>query len=130
MCPRGAAKSILASAYFERVAKERGLNVRVVSAGIDPDPTVSAAVAGHLKQQGYPAPEPSPRKVDPNEFTSADVVVSIGCDLSGLPAPQGKLVQWNEVPPLSQDFASGEQAIRKRVLELVEELLRSAPARK
>ena len=33
MCPHGAAKSVLASSYFERLAKERGLNVRVESAG-------------------------------------------------------------------------------------------------
>src|SRR5687767_11912402 len=31
MCPHGAAKSVLASAYFEQLAKERGLNVRVES---------------------------------------------------------------------------------------------------
>ena len=43
MCPHGAAKSVLASAYFERLAKERGLNVRVESAGTDPDPTASPA---------------------------------------------------------------------------------------
>lgn len=40
MCPHGAAKSVLASAYFERLAKERGLNVRVESAGTEPDATV------------------------------------------------------------------------------------------
>lgn len=33
MCPHGAAKSVLASAYFQHLAKERGLNVRVDSAG-------------------------------------------------------------------------------------------------
>ena len=36
MCPHGAAKSVLASAYFQRLAKERGLNVRVESAGTNP----------------------------------------------------------------------------------------------
>ena len=51
LCPHGAAKSVLASAYFERMAKERGLNVRVESAGTDPDPTVSPAVAAHLTRQ-------------------------------------------------------------------------------
>lgn len=49
MCPHGAAKSVLASAYFQRLAKERGLNVHVESAGTEPDATVSSAVAAHLK---------------------------------------------------------------------------------
>jgi arsenate reductase (thioredoxin) len=99
MCPHGAATSVLASAYFARLAKERGLTVRVESAGIDPDATVSPAVAAHLKRQGYPVPGLNPRKVTPKELESADVVISIGCDLSGLGEPQGKLVRWDEVPP-------------------------------
>ena len=129
MCPHGAAKSVLASAYFERLAKERGLNVHVESAGTDPDPTVSPAVAAHLKRQGYPALGSTPRKVTPKDFESADVVISIGCDLSGLEAPRGKLVRWDEVPPLSEDFARADEAIRKRVTDLIEELVRSAPKR-
>ena len=36
LCPHGAARSVLASAYFQRAAKERGLNVRVDAAGTDP----------------------------------------------------------------------------------------------
>ena len=130
MCPHGAAKSVLASAYFEQLAKERGLNVRVESAGTDPDPTVSPAVAAHLKRQGYPAPRSNPRKVTSKDFESADVVISIGCDLSGLQTPRGKLVRWDEVPPLSEDFARADEAIRKRVIELIEELVRSAPQNK
>ena len=127
MCPHGAAKSVLASAYFERLAKERGLNVRVESAGTDPDPTVSPAVAAHLMRQGYPAPKAKPRKVSSKDFESADVVISIGCDLSGLQEPRGKLVRWDEVPPPSEDFARADDAIRKRVADLIEELMRSAP---
>jgi protein-tyrosine-phosphatase len=127
MCPHGAAKSVLASAYFERLAKERGLNVRVESAGTDPDATVSPAVSAHLERQGYPVPASNPRKVNSKDFASADVVISIGCDLSGLGEPRGKLVRWDEVPPLSEDFARADEAIRKRVIELIEELVRSAP---
>jgi arsenate reductase (thioredoxin) len=126
MCPHGAAKSVLASAYFERLAKERGLNVRVESAGTDPDSKVSPAVAAHLKRQGYPAPKSTPRKVMSKDFQSADVVISIGCDVSGLPEPRGKLVRWDEVPPLSDNFAMADEAIRKRVTELVEELVLTA----
>lgn len=130
MCPHGAAKSVLASAYFAQLAKERGLNVRVESAGTDPDPTVSPAVADHLKRQGYPAPGSNPRKVNSKDFESADVVISIGCDLSGLEAPRGKLVRWDQVPPLSEDFARADEVIRKRVADLVEELVRSPPKKR
>ena len=130
MCPHGAAKSVLASAYFQRLAKERGLNVHVASAGTEPDPTVSPAVAAHLKGQGYPVPIAKPRKVAPEEFASADVVISIGCDLAALPQPRGRLVRWDEVPALSDGFTAADEAIRKRVNDLVEELVRSMPKTK
>ena len=125
MCPHGAAKSVLASAYFTQLAKERGLNVRVESAGTDPDPAISPAVAAHLKRQGYPVPGSNPRKANAKDCASADVVISIGCDLSGLGEPRGKLMRWDEVPPLSEDFNRADEAIRTRVTQLIEELLRS-----
>ena len=34
MCPHGAAKSVLASAYFQRLAKERGLRAVAVLPGL------------------------------------------------------------------------------------------------
>ena len=123
MCPHGAAKSVLASAYFQRLAKERGLNVRVESAGTEPDPAVSPAVATHLTRQGYAVPVAKPRKVTSEEVAAADVVISIGCDLSALPSPRGQLQRWDEVPALSEDFAAADEAIRRRVVALVEELL-------
>jgi hypothetical protein len=61
--------------------------------------------------------------VTADEFTSADVIISIGCDLSRLPQPAGRLLRWDEVPPLSEDFTRADEAIRKRVGALIEELL-------
>lgn len=123
MCPHGAAKSVLASAYFERLAKERGLNVRVESAGTEPDFAVSPAVAAHLKRQGYTVPIEKPRKVTTKQWGAADVVISIGCDLSALPSPRGQLQRWDEVPALGEGFAAADEAIRRRVIALVDELV-------
>src|SRR4030095_6320490 len=48
LCPHGAAKSVLASAYFQRAARERGLTVRVDSAGIEPQEALAPVVVDHL----------------------------------------------------------------------------------
>jgi arsenate reductase (thioredoxin) len=127
MCPHGAAKSVLASAYFQRVAKERGLNVHVISAGTDPDPHVAPAVASHLTKNGYDVPITKPRRVTPEEVATADVIVSIGCELRGLPTPNGTLVEWDDVPAPSEDFARADEKIRERVIQLVDELVRKQP---
>jgi arsenate reductase (thioredoxin) len=130
MCPHGAAKSVLASAYFERLAKERGLNVRVLSAGTEPDATIAPAVAAHLQRQGYPTSATTPRKATADDMAQADLVISLGCDLSGLPTPRGTLRRWDDVPAPSADFAKADDAIREKVNALVDELVRQAALKK
>jgi arsenate reductase len=123
LCPHGAAKSVLASAYFQQAAKERGLNVRVEAAGTDPQEQVSPVVADHLRRNGYEVPVKKPRKVTPHEIETADVVISMGCDLTGLPVRADNLQKWDEVPGPSEDFKKADEAIRRRVTALVDELL-------
>lgn len=123
ICPHGAAKSVLASAYFQRLAKERGLNVRVDEAGIEPQESVSAVVKEHLERIGYSVPVTKPRRVTKEDLNQADVVVSLGCDLSRLPSAPRRLQQWDEVPGPSEDLKGADEAIRNRVIALVEELV-------
>jgi protein-tyrosine-phosphatase len=125
MCPHGAAKSVLASAYFQRLAKERGLNVIVDAAGTDPDPAVSAAVVEHLTRNGYAVPIAKPRRVTADDMHKADIVVSLGCDLNGLPPARDRLLRWDDVPGPGENFAGASEAIRKHAEELVEELVRA-----
>jgi protein-tyrosine-phosphatase len=125
LCPHGAAKSVLASAYFIRAARERGLNVRVDAAGTEPDPVVAATVSKHLTGRGYPLPVTTPRRVTADAFTQADLVISLGCDLKDLPAPHGTLRRWDDVPAPSEGFAAADQAIYAKVMALVEELVRN-----
>jgi arsenate reductase (thioredoxin) len=122
LCPHGAGKSVLASAYFARLAKERGLNVIIDSAGTEPDPVVGPAVAKHLSEQGYQVPISKPRAVTPADWASADVVVSLGCDLKGQPKPRGTLRTWDDVPGPGENLAGADEAIRRHVRELVDEL--------
>ena len=109
MCPHGAAKSLMASAYFQKLAKERGLNVRVDSAGTEPDPQLSKGVVAHLEKNGYAIPIEKPRAATAADMRGADVVISMGCDLSKLPSPKGVVKNWS-VPDFSADFNAAEQA--------------------
>jgi arsenate reductase len=124
MCPHGAGKSVLAAAYFERLAKERGLDVRVDAVGTEPDPAVAPVVVGHLEKQGYRVPIRTPRSVTSDDWQGADVVISMGCDLKGRPAPRGALRTWDDVPGPGENLAGADEAIRRHVLALVDELVR------
>ena len=126
MCPHGAAKSVLASAYFEKLAREKGLNVRVDARGTQPDPRVSPKIAEHLTKNGYRVPVETPQKVTPDDLASADIVISLGCDVRGLAVRPGTLRQWDEVPGPGEEFAGADAAIQRRVAELVDEPVRQA----
>ena len=128
MCPHGAAKSVMASAYFQKMAKERGLNVRVDAAGTEPEPQLSKAVVASLTKDGYTIPIDKPRAATAADMQSADIVISMGCDLSKLPAPKGTLKNWN-VPDFSANFDLAEQAIRDQVTALVDELVAKQKAK-
>lgn len=122
MCPHGAAKSVLASAYFKDLAAKRGLRVRVDAAGTEPSPAVSAAVATRLEQQKLPVPIAKPRAVTSADVKGADLVISIGCDVSKIPATE-KLRRWDDVPD-NGDLAATDRAIRAKAEALVDELIR------
>ena len=119
LCPHGAAKSVLASAYFQRLAKERGLNVRVDAAGTEPDPEVAPAVRSHLTKNGYAVPVAKPRRATAADMEAADLVIAIGCDLKGVPTPRGTVVRWDDVPAPSENFTLADQKIRDHVIELI-----------
>jgi protein-tyrosine-phosphatase len=121
LCPHGAAKSVLGAAYFEKLAAERGLPVRVEARGTEPDPAVSPAVAQLLRDQGYRVPVDKPQAVTAADIAAADVVVSMGCRLDGLPRPRQPVREWN-VPGPGEDLPASSAAIRRHVRDLVEEL--------
>jgi arsenate reductase (thioredoxin) len=119
VCPHGAAKSVLAAAYFQRLADERGLSVIARSAGTEPDPAVNAAVIEQLQADGLPVPESAPRQVTDADLHSAAQIVSLGCDLTGrLPAGIVPL-DWSDVPPVSAGLPAARQAILAHVEQLV-----------
>jgi protein-tyrosine-phosphatase len=122
LCPHGAAKSVLAAAYFDRSAHERGLGLRAASAGTEPDDQPSPAVVAALREEGIDVSILRPRRVSSDDLAAAQRVISLGCDLNDLP-PSGVLLErWDDVPPPSQNLEATRAAIRLRVAALVDEL--------
>ena len=80
LCPHNAAKSVIAAAYFDRLARERGLDYRAASAGTSPDAAPSPAVVAMLRDEGIDVAGYRPRHVTTEDLTSAHRVISLGCD--------------------------------------------------
>lgn len=122
VCPHNAAKSVIAAAYFQQRADQLGLALRAVSAGTEPSPTVSAAVVEVLRKDGLDVAGYQPRRVTPEELTTALRVVSLGSDPQAFALVSVTVDDWNDVPPPSQDLGAASQAIRARVEQLIMEL--------
>ena len=110
LCPHNAAKSVIAAAYCERRAAERGVTLRATSAGTDPDPGVSPGVDGALLAEGIDVRAHRPRRVTAEELARASRVASLGCELGDI-APPGLVVElWDDLPSPSADL-KGARAI-------------------
>ena len=122
LCPHNAAKSIIAAAYCQRLAAQRGLALRATSAGTEPDAEVAPPVVAALRAEGIYVSGHRPRRVTDEDLGTAWRIISLGCDLDG-PAPPGARVErWDDVPAPSRDVGAACAAIRARVERLLDEL--------
>ena len=120
VCLHGAAKSVIAGAYLNRLSVERGLDIRAGAAGIEPEPEVPSQVREGLRRDGLDVGPHRPRRVTRRALASAWRIVSFGCDLSHV-APPGRAVErWDDVPPVSDDFPAARDAIVARVTRLLD----------
>jgi protein-tyrosine-phosphatase len=124
VCLHGAAKSVLAAACFERLAAARGVRVRALAAGTEPDAEIAPAVVRALLLEGVDLRGERPRGVTRADLADVAAVVSFGPDLSGLVPPGRRVVRWDDVPALSEDFEAGRAAILARLPALLEEVSR------
>ena len=122
LCPHNAAKSILAAAYFDQLARERGLDYRARSAGISPDAAPSPAVVAMLRDEGIDVAGHRPRRLTTEDLTSAHRVISLGCDPDDVTGGNARVDRWDDVPPPSEDLGASRAAIKRHLDVLVNEL--------
>ena len=121
VCLHGAAKSVLAAADFERLARERGLDARATSAGTEPDREIAPRVIAELRAEGVDLRGRHPQRVTRADVERAWRVVAFGCDLGELAAAGPRVEQW-EVPAVGEDFGKARAAIEARLVRLLDEL--------
>ena len=126
VCEHGAAKSVIATAYFNKIAAERGLRARAIYRGVNPDAELSAAALKGLREDGLSVPAESPSRIADADVDRASVIFAIGCALPPRAVALGKANGWNDVPG-DQGYAAMRDAIKKHVERLIEDLLKKQP---
>ena len=117
VCQHGAAKSVVAAAYFQRLAQ--GLGVGAVAAGTEPDAELAPGAVKGLAGDGLgPAPA-RPRPVTLYDLDRASRVVTFGCDVT--PSNGAPVERW-DVPAVSDGYAPARDRIVANVERLVADL--------
>lgn len=122
VCEHGAAKSVIAASYFDKLAKERGLNYRAVFRGTNPDPVLNPIAEKGLNEDGINTRGLKPQLVTSTDLATASNVVTLGCELPDKQSVAGKVQEWNDIPSPSQDYKAARADIVKRVSQLVDDL--------
>jgi len=123
VCEHGAAKSVIALAYFNKIAAERGLRARAIYRGTNPQADLSIRTIKGLQDDGLTVPEEKPSAITSADVEAATVIFAIGCTLPTSASVSAKSANWDDVPD-DQGYGPQRDAIKKHVERLVEDLLK------
>jgi protein-tyrosine-phosphatase len=121
VCEHGAAKSILAAAYFNRLAREKGLSLHAIARGTHPDPELSSRTVSGLRKDGLSPTESIPIKLTREDIESAQQIVSF-CMLPEEMPQKVRIEQWDGIPPINEDYDKARNVIVARLQKLIEHL--------
>src|SRR4029450_4835907 len=117
VCEHGAAKSVIATAYFNKLATERGLPYRATFRGTTPQDDLSVRAVEGLKADGIAIPSGKPTAISEWARSGATPIFAIGCTLPTTAAKSGKASDWADVPG-DQGYAPMRDAIVRHVTAL------------
>jgi arsenate reductase (thioredoxin) len=122
LCPHNIAKSVIAAAYFDRLAQQAALPFTAESAGTEPENEMMTTVVTLLASEGIDVSSHQPRLVTDAELASTTYIVSMNCEIDALVPSGVPLERWDDIPPVSQNAALSASIIRQRVAQLVARL--------
>src|SRR5579864_843197 len=97
VCLHASAKSLIAAEYFNRLAAERRLPFRAISAGTEPDNAVPPHVVAGLRGDGYDVSRRVPEGLTRELAAPARIAISFEPELADYVAP-GCIVECWSVP--------------------------------
>lgn len=118
VCEHGAAKSIMAAAYFNKLASERNLDVRAIARGTNPDGELSPKTVAGLQADGLSPTESAPQKLTLPEVESAQQIISF-CELSDEYQNKLFMERWDDIPPVGENYVKARDAILEKIYRML-----------
>ncbi len=126
VCEHGAAKSVVAAAYFNKVAAERGLPIRAIARGASPQRNLAASAITGLRADGLGPGLDAPLPLTAVDVRASAQVVVFDCDEPTMKALQGMDDCWSDVPTVGENYERARDIIRARV-EVLANRMADAP---
>ena len=121
ICEHGSAKSVIAATHFNRQAKEKGLEIRAISRGTDPDDEIPPSVLQGLEADGLPTADMKPSLLRNEDVLGAIRIVSF-CSLPLDIETKSPYIPWENVPSVSDNYGTARDEIVKRIAKLLDVL--------
>ena len=120
VCEHGAAKSVIAADYFNKLAKERGLPYEALCRATAPDSTLHTATRAGLKTDNI-QPNLSPQKISLTDTTNVKRIILF------TPLPKDfktgiAVDDWSSIKNIDADYPHRRDAIVKQINLLLDAL--------
>jgi protein-tyrosine-phosphatase len=123
VCAHGNVKSLIAAAWFNRLAAERGITARSMARGLTPENPVPAPIADHLRQDGLDVSGYEARALGPADLDEATRLVLIGVEAPTWVKRERLAVEsWEGIPPASERYEASRDAMLARIETLLADL--------
>lgn len=127
VCVHNAGRSQMAEAFFNRLARERGLEAVGVSAGTAPRGEINPVAVEAMAELGIGMEGQTPKQITPEQANRAERVITMGCGVQVEMCPAGTYISedWGLDDPMGKSLEGVRRVrdqIRERVSRLVDEL--------
>ena len=122
ICEHGAARSTIATAYFNKLAQQQGLNYRAIFRGTNADSIIGLVAQKGLMKDGFDVLGWKPTSVTKHDIENAYQIVTLDCLLPEKDSITKPIIQWKGIPAISKDYNIARDSIVKKVQALVAEL--------
>ena len=121
VCTHGAARSPIAAAYFNKLAKENNLNYHAVFKGTEPDEALTKGTINGLTIDGFNTDDWQPEKVSSQDIEKASKIVTFDCSVPTATSVN-RIIEWNGTPSISENYSAARDVIKGNVEKLIETL--------
>ena len=122
VCEHGAAKSLIAAAYFDKLAKNQRLPHRAAFRGVNPDSALNPIAKRGLEQDGLDVSGSKPALVTQKDVKEASRIITLGCSLPPGTHVGLQVIDWDDIPSPSQNYSDARDQIKKQVRKLIDDL--------